>query len=162
MRRFVLLLALLLPLPATAWTGVADAQLQSGFTALGEAVRARDEAQIAQHITENSRPLVSRFASYDLLPCLPGDASIVSVKKEGAQATVLSRFTVPHVGAKQARLIFVKKQAGWQLDLPATLQRGMGAAWQSKVNTAEQLYLLMRQQMGGALDCAALQSLVSS
>jgi hypothetical protein len=57
------------------------------------------------------------------------------------------------------RLAFKPDGDDWKLDVPESLRIGMGENWQKQVDTTEQIYLVLRAQFGGELNCQAVQAL---
>jgi len=112
-------------------------------------------------ITQDSHPLFDRFASYKLMPCLPTDFTYVSEEK--SEPHIIVKATMP-IGGNMVnilRLVFTPGADGsLKLDIPASLQRGLGEKWESKIQLSEQLYLMMRQNMGDKLTCDTLTGLV--
>lgn len=154
MKRLLALLLALLPLAAQAQSP------QQGFDALAQAIREDKPDAGKAHVTADSAPLYDRFVSYGLFPCLPKDAAFISEQSAGGSSVVRASLTAPS-GAKQiANLTFSKEGEQWKFNLPASLQRGLGERWDTKVHNAEQLYLLLRQQLGDKLTCAAIQDIV--
>lgn len=155
----VLLLAGLVLPSFTAGDAFAANELEQSFADIRQAIVRNDAASLPARLTKASRPLFARFAQHGLLPCAPKDARLVKQDIKNERATLLTRFTAPDGDSKQARLIFSKEEGSWKLNLPATLERGMGKNWQTQVNTAEQLYLLIQQQLGPDASCHAVLAL---
>ena len=57
------------------------------------------------------------------------------------------------------QLALVQEQGQWKLDLPETLRRGIGPQWQDRLSAVEQLYLLLKSQLGDKLNCEAIRGL---
>lgn len=113
------------------------------------------------YITASSVELFDRFESYKLADCLPKSLEYVSEKTQRSHMAVRSRFQSggkPHI----ARLLLVEEENQWKLDIPETLRSGLGENWETQLNATEQVFLLMRQQMGGNLNCAVLQNLAGT
>jgi hypothetical protein len=154
--RFLLLLPfLLLPLSAPAATPGSQ-----GFANVHACVMQNDPGYCHTILTPNSYDLFDRFVSYKLMPCLPTDFAYIS-EEHGAARTMVK--TSMQAGGGQQyilRLVFADTTAGEKLDIPASLERGFGEKWQDKIQLAEQLYLLMRQNMGDKLTCDMLNDLI--
>lgn len=148
--RIAFIIALLFACPTYA----ADSPPKQAFDALNQCVKASDAATCRTLITASSAPLYDRFISYGLLHCLPKEVAYISEEPAG-NYTIIRAAT----DKKTLRLSFVEEAGLWKLDIPNTLQAGIGANWQKQVNMTEQLYLLMRQQMGGQLDCGMVRGL---
>ena len=58
------------------------------------------------------------------------------------------------------RLFFSQEQGKWKLDIPASLQSGIGNDWQKRVDMTEQVYLMLKQKLGSKMDCSMLQAMV--
>lgn len=111
-------------------------------------------------LTPDSQDIFNRFVSYKLMPCLPTDFTYTSEEDSPEQSTV--KITMPAGGGKMyvARLVFANTREGLKLDIPASLKRGLGDDWQNKIQLTEQVYLMMKQNMGDKLTCDMLNSLV--
>jgi hypothetical protein len=148
-------IALLLPLGALAQTPG-----KTGFESVRHCVMENDVGYCHSIITPTSVPLFDRFVSYKLMPCLPTDFSYVNEEAANDHTTV--KVTMPAGGNINyvLRLIFLNSPSGPKLDIPASLERGLGTKWQDKIQLSEQLYLIMRQNMGDKLTCDMLNGLV--
>lgn len=150
-------IAILFPLIALA----ADAQ--QSFQALRDAIELNNAADAGMQLSQASQPLYKRFVSYNLLPCLPKDTEYYSQQTLGNQMLIKALFTAPTGGRKLANLIFIQESGAWKFDLPQTLHRGLGKNWESHVNLTEQLYLMLRQQVGpDKLSCGMVNELIKA
>lgn len=107
-------------------------------------------------MTPSSVSLFNRFVSHNLMPCLPTNLTVESEKKASGR-TIL---TVSMPSSSNSRYVVRLVYAASKLDLPATLRYGFGEAWENKINLTEQLFLMMKQNMGDKLSCDAIASLV--
>lgn len=156
MKLLYLLPLLLLCLPAHAETdGMRD------FLSVRHCVMENDATYCRSILTPDSYNYFDRFSSYKLMPCLPTDFTYESEATSQGQTTV--KATMPAGGGKLyvIRLVFSDTPAGHKLDLPASFKRGFGEKWESEVQLAEQVYLLMRQNMGDKLTCDKLNGLIT-
>lgn len=157
MRKILLCFALpllLLPAPAVA------ASVETGVKALATCVKARDAEACRAHISLDSQPLFERFTDYDLMSCLPEDAAYLSHKMGRPFAMARTRVSISQKDYA-VQLAMVQEDGEWKLDLPETLRRGLGPQWQERLDTVEQLYLLLQSQLRGKLNCAAIRKLGS-
>ena len=137
-----------------------DAAVQEAAIRVADCVNTRDADACRSEITANSARMFERFVSYNLMDCLPQHATFVSSKPDGAMMRV--RATVM-MGDKEStvRLIFQQEKGQWKLDIPETLHQGLGANWQNQLDATEQLYLMLRSQMGDTLNCEMVTKLGS-
>lgn len=157
-RSFLLRIGITLLSLGAALPAHAAATPQDAFNQLTRCVQTEDVQTCRTVQTSDSLPLYDRFASYGLLRCLPKDATYVSQEAEGNAVVVRARVT-QNEKPRIMRLVFTQEAGGWKLDTPESLRRGMGENWQKQVNMTEQLYLMMRTQMGGQLNCAMIHAL---
>jgi len=110
-------------------------------------------------VTASSVEIYDRFASHNLVHCLPRDAVYASEKTVGSQSTI--RASIGKGANKRfMRVILAEEEDEWKLDLPESLRVGMGENWEKQLDMSEELYLMMKNQFGTALNCAALQNLM--
>ena len=155
MRHFILFFALacLLTSPAGAAT---PARV---FAELKSCVMANEPDICRGMLTSSSHTLYDRFASYGLMICLPTDFEYEkSVQKGGYYIVTAASGDAPRARSR-LRLAFTAA-ATPKLDVPQTLRLGLGENWQNKISLAEQLYLLMRQNMGSQLTCDQVAPLI--
>ena len=107
-------------------------------------------------LTTASYSLFDRFASYKLLVCVPSNWTVESQKRQG-NATIL---TVSIPASNRSRYITKLVYQGTKLDLPASLRLGMGEKWENKIKFSEQIYLMMKQNLGAKLTCDTISSIV--
>lgn len=131
-----------------------------GFQSVRRCVMQNDSDYCRSILTPNSYTIFDRFFSYKLMPCLPTDFTYTS---EGmASGHRIVKLTMPAGGGMLyvLRLAFAETKEGIKLDVPASLKVGLGDNWESKINLSEQLYLMMKQNMGDKLTCDMLNGLV--
>jgi hypothetical protein len=94
------------------------------------------------------------------MPCLPTDFSYVS--EEAAEGHIIVKATMPAGGGQEyiLRLVFTGTAQGPRLDIPASFKRGLGDDWNNKIEMSEQIYLMMKQNMGDKLTCDMLNGLI--
>ena len=155
MRKHIITIALL-SVALTSLTAHAAISPSVPFENLRECVMNNDPERCRAHITPASVDLFNRFASYNLLICLPTNWTVESEKKNGAITVVTASMPASSRSRYITRLVF----SGDKLDLPATLRLGMGEKWQNRIQLSEQLYLMMKQNMGDKLTCDTIASLV--
>lgn len=131
-----------------------------GFEQTKQCVMRNDAAYCHQVITPSSWPWLEKFQNYQLMPCLPTDLSYENEKTEGGVTTVVAAIPVSDTRQSILRLLFVNGPSGPLLDLPRTFARGFGPNWQNKLQMAEQLYLMMRQNLGTSPSCDMLTGLL--
>jgi hypothetical protein len=154
MRAYLLiLLLLLLPLPT-----LADASPEQSFNAIIAHCITTTDKSCRNHFTASSYSLYDRFTSYGLMRCVPKDAHFISTIP-GATHTILRAATGSPGHERVMRLAFKPDGDDWKLDVPESLRIGMGENWQKQVDTTEQIYLVLRAQFGGELNCQAVQAL---
>lgn len=144
----------LLPLAAHA----ADKRVQETASRLSACVRDRSAETCRDNMTASSVALFDRFASYNLMDCLPQSATYLSQKPEGA-AMLVRATVVTNEKKSVVKLIFQQEEDRWKLDLPETLRRGIGENWEGQVDATEKVYLLLRSQMGDNLNCTMIRNL---
>lgn len=148
----LILLAALLPQPAFAET------VKDAANRVTACIKARDAQTCRDNITASSVDIYNRFVSYDLMDCLPQKAAYVSSTPKGD--AMLVRATVTTNDKKSnVRLIFQQEEDRWKLDIPETLRQGIGDNWEGQVNATEQVYLMLKKQMGGQLNCSMIRNL---
>lgn len=149
-------LGMLLAFPAYASTDARGA-----FERLNECIGAGNAPACRPYLTRTSTELYDRFTGYGLLSCLPANARFLSEKQEGAFTIIrASAGQKPNGKRDTLRLAFAQEDGAWKLDVPESLRGAMGKNWRTQVNLTEQMYLVLRQRMGGALDCNTVQALV--
>ncbi len=152
----IALLAWCLPVTAIAATSPG----KEGFVALKHCVMENDAALCHNILTPESYDLFDRFFSYKLMPCLPTDFVYESERSVNQQTVV--RATMPAGNNMQyiLHMVFTRTDRGIQFDIPGSLQRGLGKNWENKIQLAEQIYLLLRQNLGGKLTCDKLADII--
>lgn len=149
------LFALLAFLPLSAH---ADEKVKSAANRLAACVQDRDAQTCRDNITASSVPLFDRFSEYGLMDCLPQSVSYVSQKPEG-DAVLVRASATSNEKKSTVRLIFQQEEDQWKLDIPETLRRGIGDNWEKQVNATEQVYLMLKTQMGDNLNCTMIRNL---
>ncbi len=155
-KKTALCLALaLLPMQAYAQGSVKDAANR-----IAACVKARNAEACRENITASSADIFDRFASYDLMDCLPQSATYISSKPDGSAMQVRAAVTT---GDKKSnvRLLFQQEEEEWKLDIPGTLREGIGENWESQLNATEQVYQMLKGQMGDKLNCTMIRNLGS-
>ena len=132
---------------------------RDSFEQLSTCVKNEDKQGCKDLFTASSASLYRRFMSYGLMNCLPKDAQYVSEKKIDSHVMIRASVT-DNSKQRFMRLFFVEEEGQWKLDVPQSLQTSMGKNWEKQIGAAEQLYLLMKTQFGGQLDCKMIQNLV--
>ena len=160
MKRMILLLLVLLPLSAAA----DPVQLALVTTSPGR----QDLAMLKHCIIENNTPycrsiltpssydIFDRFVSYKLMPCLPTDFVYDSEETVGPRTTVKATMPASNKTHFVFRIVFQDNK----IDIPESFHVGLGDKWENKIQLAEQLYLMMRQNLGDKLTCDQLNDLV--
>lgn len=153
--RPALLFAALIGMPCAALPAT-DAR--QSFLDVRQCVKDENVAQCRTLLTRNSLELYNRFTSYGIMGCLPKDAAYFSQKTSGSD--VIIRASVTSAGQKRyMNLVFSRESGAWKLNVPASLQKGLGPQWEQNVAMVEKIYLLLHEQMGASLNCAAIQNL---
>ncbi|NBX04058.1 MAG: hypothetical protein EBR02_08400 [Alphaproteobacteria bacterium] len=108
-------------------------------------------------LTPNSHALFDRVAGYDVLGCLPKKTEYISEQQAGSYTLVRAKTQLGNT-PRFLKLAFT----GGKLDIPYSLRMALGESWEKQVNATEQIYLMLRAQFGGKLNCNTVQGLVSS
>lgn len=150
-----LFIACLLPMTASA-AGVS----KEGFDAIKQCVMQNDDTLCKQATTDNSHDLLGRFMSYKLMPCLPTNFTYVSEASQNGYSVV--KASMPASGGKvhNFRMAFTGEPGNVKLDIPQSLQIGLGEKWENKIQMAEQIFLMLQANAGGKLKCGQLTGLV--
>jgi len=131
-----------------------------GFSDVRRCVMENDPSYCRSILTPDSYELFDRFASYKLMPCLPTDFSYAGEKISGEGRVVKATMSAGSSTQYVLRLVFADTPQGPKLNIPESLKHGLGDNWQNKIHLSEQLYLMMRQNMGDKLTCDMLNDLV--
>lgn len=107
-------------------------------------------------LTPASYSVFDRFAAHKLLVCVPSNWTVESQKQQGATTIVTASIPASNRARYITRLVY----QGDKLDLPSTLRLGMGERWENKINLAEQLYMMMKQNMGSKLTCDTIAGII--
>lgn len=155
MKKF--LFALLLTLPVTA---NAQSIGKEGFNAIKQCVMQNNAELCNKATTGNSHDLLKRFMSYKLMPCLPTNFSYVSEASHYGYSVV--KASMPASGGKvhNFRMAFTGEPGNIKLDIPQSLQIGLGEKWENKITMAEQIFLMLQANAGGNIKCDQLTGLV--
>jgi hypothetical protein len=156
MKYWLYLFLLLSPALAEA---ASSAGLQ-GFNTMKNCVMQNDANYCHSVITPDSYPLFDRFFAYKLMPCLPTD---FTYQNEVAQVDgILVTATMPASNDRHytAKMVFLPTPSGLKFDLPQSLKAGMGPNWENKIQLSEQLFLMMKANMGDKLNCDVIYSLI--
>ena len=146
----------------TLWSAQAMAAdaIKTAATRVATCVQKRDVTSCRENITASSIELFDRFTDYDLLDCLPQTASYLSSKADGKTMQVKANITTGQTKST-IRLTFQMEEDKWKLDIPETLRRGIGERWEGQLKATEQVYLMLRSQMGDNLNCSMIRNLGS-
>jgi hypothetical protein len=156
MRNIILLfLSLFLLISTAAW---AENNAKSSFEQISNCVQKGYVDDCHGLLTASSEPLYTRFVNYDLVSCLPKDIGYISQKKSGNHVIIRSSVSVGD-NTRYTRLAFVEEEGQWKLDVPESLRIGMGEDWQRQIDATEQIYLMLRKQMGNQLNCGMIENL---
>jgi hypothetical protein len=178
-RTFLLLAALLLPTmaqaepaaPAPAPVTVSPVEARStssavppsvvsrateGFLSVKQCVMQNNPAYCRTIMTPNSYELFDRFVSYKLMPCLPTDFNYAGEQRKGNVTIV--KATMP--ASNKTHYIFSMVFVDNKVDIPESFHVGLGENWQNKIQLADQLYQMMRQNLGDKLTCDQLNDLI--
>ncbi len=132
---------------------------RDSFDSINNCVKNEDAQGCKDLFTASSFPLYDRFASYGLMNCLPKDAAFDSQKEDGSYTMI--RASATDTGSQRfMRLYFAQEEGKWKLDVPYSLSKSMGKNWEKQIEMVENIYLLMKQQLGGQLDCNMIRALV--
>lgn len=156
MKNMILLSAILMLASASAY---AAGSARGSFDSINNCVKKEDTQGCKDLFTASSISLYDRFASYGLMNCLPKDAVFDSQKEEDNH--VMIRAGATDTGSQRfMRLFFTQEEGKWKLDVPYSLSKSMGKNWEKQIQMVENIYLLMKQQLGGQLDCNMIRALV--
>jgi hypothetical protein len=143
------------------WPSLACAQeVQTAFNTLNRCLLGAQTSTCRTLMTEDSRTLYDRVNSYDVMECLPKETRYVSQHKSG-QHQIVRASTKLGESERFLRLAFRKEGGAWKLDVPFSLHSALGQNWQKQVQMTEQLYLFMRSQIKGKLNCEAVHALAA-
>lgn len=123
-------------------------------------IQSRNAPACRENITASSLELFNRFEGYDLMDCLPQKATYIA--KKPLENSMQVRVQVTTNEKKSiVRLIFQQEEEAWKLDIPESLRAGIGNNWENELNATEQLYLMLKSQMGSNLNCGMIRNLAS-
>jgi hypothetical protein len=134
---------------------------KEGFALLKRCIMENDANFCRRILTPNSYEMFDRFASYRLMPCLPTDFDYETEATKDAQTIVKADMPAGNNLHYVLRMIFSNTPQGPRLNIPASLYMGLGPKWETKIQLSEQIYLMMRQNMGDNLTCDMLNGLIS-
>ena len=128
---------------------------QQDFESVRQCVMQNDENYCTSIVTPESKPLLTRFLSYKLMPCMPTDFSYAGSKP--GEGYMIVKATMP---APDNRIHIIRLALrDHLLDVPESLRIGLGEKWQDKLTMAEQMFLFIRQSSGGNFNCDMLPAL---
>lgn len=156
MKKILALAILLLPFQANA-----ELVGQQGLAKIKQCIMQNNTAFCHSVLTPSSYQLFDKFAGYQLLPCLPTDFEYTSEQKAAAGETIVKASLPRDAQHNYAfKMVFVGSHGAAKLDLPETLQIGLGPDWQKKMNMSEQLFLMLSQSTKNKqLTCQVLQDM---
>ena len=149
--RKLLLFLLFLPTLASAQT-----QGTQSLSQMRKCVMDNDKKYCKSVITPSSYEYFDKFVTYKLMPCLPTDFVYESEQKSGDK-TIL-RASIP-AGGGMSQFFRVVISNG-KIDIPESFHVGFGENWQNKIQMSEQIFLMMKQNMGDKLTCDMLTNLL--
>ncbi len=136
------------------------------FDRLRTCIMANDVPGCKALVTPNSWDLYDRFTGYGLLQCLPTNWVVESQKQAGAHIILNASMPASNTTKYLLHLAYFSgsHKLGYDptplLDIPYSLKMGLGERWEGKVKLAEQLYLMMKANLGDKLTCDKLQPLL--
>ncbi len=134
---------------------------RDSFERINSCVKKDDVVGCKDMFTASSMPLYERFMSYGLMDCLPKDATYYSGEDREGGKLIRARVTDKISGKERyMRLLFVEEEGQWKLNVPQSLEIAMGKNWEKQVNMVEQVYLLMKKQIGADLNCSMILGMV--
>lgn len=137
----------------------AESHAKSIFNHLNHCASAHAIDDCRQYVTSSSTALFDRFNGYGLANCLPEDVRFLSEISSGPYTIIRARMAITGK-TRFLRLLFSEEKGQWKLDIPASLQHAMGDRWQHNLALTEALYVALRQQMGGKLDCKSARAMI--
>jgi hypothetical protein len=152
----LLFLSLLIALPCIAQADTA----KDAFTRLNSCLLNKPPANCRGLFTTSSLELYDRISGYDVMDCLPKETEYVSQQETG-KYTMVRASTKLGQTIRYLRLAFIKERNGFKLDAPYSLRLAIGENWQKQVQMTENIYLMLKSQLGGKLNCAAVQGLAA-
>ena len=141
---------------STAWAAASPKQT---FDFVNDCLEFADAEQCRTLLTAESLPVYDRFVAHDLMRCLPKQVTYISEETSGNKSVIRTGVNAGE-HPRSFRMVLMKNNANWQLDMVETLRLGLGKNWEKQLNMTEQLYLVMKQQMGKQLNCDMLHELV--
>ena len=151
MMRKLLLVLLFVPALASAQTDGMRSLAQ-----MRKCVMDSDQKYCKSIITSDSYQYFDKFVSYKLMPCLPTDFVYESEQKSGDK--MILRASIP-AGGGMSQFFRVVISSG-KIDIPESFHIGFGENWQNKIQMSEQIFLMMKQNMGDKLTCDMLTNLL--
>jgi hypothetical protein len=134
--------------------GAHAASARAAFDALNGCLLSKAPSACRGMLTTSSLPLYDRISSYDVLDCLPKENSYVSEQIQGKYTFVRATTQLGNT-PRFLKLAFI----GGKLDIPHSLKLAIGENWEKQVNAVEAVYLMLKAQLGGKLNCATVQGL---
>jgi len=135
-------------------------EAEKGISNVSSCLKSNDKESCKSVITSNSVELFNRFNGYGLFSCLPSNLDYFADHMQGGHMVVKSIINTPDERQYLVRLAFLKEGSDWKLDVPKSLEVGLGTEWKQKLDAGEKIYLLLRQQYGEQLSCNMLQGVV--
>jgi hypothetical protein len=132
--------------------------IRNAIGQIAKCVKSRDANACRDHITASSADLYNRFTGYGLMDCLPQDVTYLSHKTDTGGAEVRAQ---TRIDDKQhnIRVVLQDEEGEWKLDIPESLRRGIGPKWETQLDATEQVYLMLKSQMGDNLNCTMIRNL---
>ena len=150
---------LLLPLILLAQPARADGA-KDVFIAFNKCLITSKPAQCRGFLTADSLELYDRVSGYDVMDCMPKKTDFVSEQPLGEYEVIKAQTQVGDT-VRPLKMYFTKEEDSWKLDLPYSLRVSMGENWEKQVKMTEQIYLVLRAQLQGKIDCTAVQNLAA-
>jgi hypothetical protein len=133
---------------------------QIGLAEVKQCVMQNDAAYCHSIMTPESYAFFDRFESYKLMPCLPSDFTYESEQPAGSKIIVKANLQAAANKHYIFRLVFDQTASGPKINIAESFHAGLGEKWENKVQLSEQLYLMMKQNMGDKLTCDMLNNLL--
>ena len=131
---------------------------KESFIQLNSCLTSGAPAHCRSMLTKNSLELYDRISSYDVMSCLPKTTEYVAEQPLGAYSMVQASTKLGDT-TRYLKMAFIKEQGKWKLDIPYSLRVAMGENWEKQLKMTEQIYLILRAQLQGKLDCKTVQNL---
>jgi hypothetical protein len=129
------------------------------FTAINQCIEKETTPGCRDLVTASSISLYDRFVSYGLVRCLPQHSTFISQERKG-NSIIIHASATTQGNVRKMRLVLAEEEGEWKLDIPESLHLAMGDKWEQQVTMTEQVYLMMKKNLGAQLNCDAIMSLV--